>query len=277
MTTLLIDGDGFAYQAALSAEKATDWGDGMWSLTADANEAQAHLDNAIEAVKEALGSSNIAVAITDSDLNFRKRVWPGYKAKRSKQRKPLVLPVMRQHLLDQYAARLRPNLEADDVIGILMTHPKLVPGDKIIVSADKDFFTIPGKFYRTTDDKPKVVRVSEHEADRWHLIQTLAGDATDEYPGCPGIGMERAAEAIDAMTKLIPYEHVVTRGARKGQTETRYSEEPAGSPWEVVVSRYVAAGLTETDALVQARCARILRATDYDFQKKEPILWTPTK
>ena len=33
-------------------------------------------------------------------------------------------------------------------------------------------------------------------------------------------------------------------------------------------------GLTESDALVQARVARILRASDYDFAAKKPILWS---
>ena len=36
-------------------------------------------------------------------------------------------------------------------------------------------------------------------------------------------------------------------------------------------------GLTEDDALLQARVARILRASDYDFKKKEPIMWTPVR
>ena len=35
-------------------------------------------------------------------------------------------------------------------------------------------------------------------------------------------------------------------------------------------------GLTEEDALVNARLARILTADDYDFEKKEPKLWTPS-
>jgi DNA polymerase-1 len=44
-----------------------------------------------------------------------------------------------------------------------------------------------------------------------------------------------------------------------------------------VVSLYAKAGLTEADALRQARLARILRWTDWDNKKKEPILWTPSR
>ena len=34
--------------------------------------------------------------------------------------------------------------------------------------------------------------------------------------------------------------------------------------------------MTEQDALVNARLARILTTQDYDHEKKEVILWTPT-
>ena len=33
--------------------------------------------------------------------------------------------------------------------------------------------------------------------------------------------------------------------------------------------------MTEEDALTNARLARILTAEDYNFDTKEPILWTP--
>ncbi|HWL80094.1 MAG TPA: hypothetical protein VNR89_04015 [Roseomonas sp.] len=246
MTTLLIDGDGFAYNAAAAVERATDWGGGIWTLHANEDEALARLDDALASVQEALGVKKIAVAVTDQGANFRNSVWPDYKGKRKLKRKPLVLPVMRQHLIDNYSARLRPNLEADDVLGILATHPSIIKGEKIIVSADKDFFTIPGKFYRTTDPDKGVVDVSEEDADRAHLYQTLTGDTTDEYPGCPGIGPKKAKDILDKECS-----------------------------WDAVVRTYEKYGLTEDDAIVQARCARILRSTDYDFTKKEPILWTP--
>ena len=38
---------------------------------------------------------------------------------------------------------------------------------------------------------------------------------------------------------------------------------------------FVEKGLTEADALVNARLARILTADDYDFDKKQPKLWSP--
>jgi DNA polymerase-1 len=42
-----------------------------------------------------------------------------------------------------------------------------------------------------------------------------------------------------------------------------------------VVALYARYGLTEDDALVQARVARICRASDYDFKDRKVIHWTP--
>ena len=47
--------------------------------------------------------------------------------------------------------------------------------------------------------------------------------------------------------------------------------------WAVVLAAYEKAGLTEADALAQARVARILRASDYDFKQKKVKLWNPPK
>jgi DNA polymerase-1 len=45
--------------------------------------------------------------------------------------------------------------------------------------------------------------------------------------------------------------------------------------WETVVKAFEKAGQTEEDALVQARLARILRASDYNFEFGQPNMWSP--
>ncbi|WP_142850689.1 exonuclease [Telmatospirillum sp. J64-1] len=244
MTTLLIDGDIIAYQVAAGIEKPIHWGDDLWTLHSDAAEGRAILDDRLTGLLESLDADRLVIALTDGD-NWRKEVYPSYKTNRAKIRKPVCLPEMRRHLSAEYETFQRPGLEGDDVLGILATHPKLIPGEKIVVSIDKDMKTIPGLHYNLSKDDG-VVEVSEAEADYWHLFQTLTGDQTDGYPGCPGIGPKKAEDIL--------------------------KDDPS---WERVVTAYVKAKLTEDDAIVQARVARILRYTDYDFKKKRPILWTP--
>ena len=114
----------------------------------------------------------------------------------------------------------------------------------MIVSPDKDMRQIPGKLYNLDE----VFTVSKEEGAKWHLIQTLAGDQTDGYPGVPGIGVKRA--------------------------EALFKKE--GYSWKTVKKAFADKGYTNLTALVNARLARILTADDYDFKKQEPILWTPT-
>ena len=92
---------------------------------------------------------------------------------------------------------------------------------------------------------------AEAVADWWWMLQTLTGDPTDGYPGLPGIGKKRGADML-------------------GEP----GERPLEDLWDQVVRAYEAKDLTEDDALVQARCARILRNTD--FEEGEIKLWQPT-
>ena len=55
--------------------------------------------------------------------------------------------------------------------------------------------------------------------------------------------------------------------------ETIFKEK--GCSWKTVLETFKEKGLTEDDALVNARLARILTADDYDFNKKQPKLWSP--
>ena len=58
------------------------------------------------------------------------------------------------------------------------------------------------------------------------------------------------------------------------RAETLFNKE--GYNWSTVVKAFEDKGLTEDDALLNARLARILTIDDYDTKDKEPILWTPT-
>ncbi len=278
MTTLLIDADVVCYEVAMSAEVAVNWADigepDLWTVHARQEETEVRFRSAIRALQEKLDCDEAILCLTDG-ANWRLGVYPPYKSNRSGKRRPMLLPVLRELALAEFRTYLRAGLEGDDCLGILGTHPKLVPGEKIIATKDKDLKTIPGRHYNWGKPDLGVFTVTEEEADRWHLAQTLAGDATDGYPGCPGIGMDRAMEALTEGVAWESYEHVFKSGPRKDTAETRWRKIEATSPWHTVVSHYEKQGLTEEVALTQARVARILRASDFDFKGKEPILWTP--
>jgi len=243
---LLIDADVIAYNAASACQQEIEFSPGYYTWQSSFDEVLSAFDDQIEKIKDTLDGDEIKLCLTDSEGNFRRSVLPTYKGKRGK--KPLVLKALKEFLTEERQAYFRPGLEGDDCMGILATVKS--PDDRIIVSIDKDMKQIPGKWVRWPDTE--IVEIEEHEADYFHMLQTLTGDVTDGYSGCPGIGPVKAEKLL---------------GSR--------DEIPFDPWWETVVKTYEAKGLTEEDALVQARVARILRASDYDFKLKQPILWTP--
>ena len=279
--TMLIDGDIYLFQAALVNEHATNWGDHLWTLHGEEQDARNTIEDYIARDLEATGCDDFIFTLTDADrnANFRKGVLPEYKDNRKAQRKPMLIPPLREWVAEEFRTYEKPTLEGDDVLGILMTHPSIVPGRKVCVTLDKDLKTIPGLHYNCGKPREGIYAVTAPDAERFHLVQALAGDPVDGYTGCPGVGMDTAARALEKQPHvLIPYEHEFTRGKRKGETETRWREqEGVYTPWETVVSYYAKAGLGEEEALAQARCARILWSRDYDFKKQQPILWRPRR
>lgn len=280
---LAIDADYLAYQAAAAASRSVAWEDGYITQYGDLNEAKEIFKNSVAALRERRKAWMAALPImcfTD-DVNWRKSVLESYKATRSG--KPVVYKFLKEWIMQEYFCFERPGLEGDDIMGILSTKPAIVDCDHVIIcSPDKDFNTIPGEFFwmdvKGKDHELKTVSVED--ADYWHMLQTLAGDATDGYTGCPGIGMDTAAAFLQEPYMAIQVPRELKSGPRKGETvlEWKKRELAEGETlWDAIVSLFVKAGLDEAYALQQARVARILRAEDYDFKNKVPILWEPPK
>lgn len=274
---LLLDADIFCFQIASACEKETDWGDDLWTLHSDLSEAKDNLQSVVANLSEKLEAEEVLLCFTD-DVNFRKSVYPEYKGNRKKTRKPLAYKALVEYAKENFSTFTRPTLEADDVMGILATMKNFRPGKRlIIVSEDKDLKTIAGAWLFNPAKHDKPVFNEPEEANRYFLEQVLTGDQTDGYPGCPGIGAETAKEILANPFGWEQYEHVFASGPRKGQTEMKWRKCEVSSQWEAIVSHYKKAGLNEEVAITQARCARILHASDYDFNRKEPILWLPPK
>lgn len=229
-------------------ETPTDWGNDFWTLHCDFGRCKDSLDTQVQGYKDNLNADDIVIALSPPK-NYRYRIYPQYKSNRTGKRKPMCYGAMKGYIKDNYKTFERPDIEADDVMGILSTSEKIIKGEKVIVSMDKDLKTIPGLIcdMRTYD----IYEVTEAEANYRHMYQTLIGDTSDGYPGCPGVGPKTAEKLLEATD---------------GTYETM---------WSVVVEQFTKKGLGEEMALTMARLARICRRDDYDFKKKEVILWEP--
>lgn len=245
MILALIDADIVAYQAASSAEQPVKWDEDLWTLHAYESDGERIFRELIESIQKKSQADEVILAFSD-DKNFRKDVLPSYKGNRSGTRKPMLLKHLKEYGKREYESYQMDCLEGDDVLGILATDDDFKRKyKKVVCSLDKDFKTIPGDHYNFGKDE--FFSITPLEASYWHMFQTLTGDTTDGYSGCPGVGPVKAEKLLSGSYDF----------------------------WEDVVSAYRKAGLCEEEALVQARVAYILKHEDYDFEKREVKLWTP--
>ena len=237
---LLIDADFIVYKSCAAAETEIDWGDDVILVTSRFSDAYGASVRELQKLRrEFLWDVPELVLFFSDSTNFRKEILPDYKGHRNRK-KPCGYKRVINKLKDDFEVIIMPTLEADDSMGIYATKN---PGN-IICSPDKDMRQIPGKLYNMEE----TIVITDDEGKKWHLIQTLAGDQTDGYSGVPGIGVKRATTLFDSK----------------------------GYSWKTVVSAFEEKSLTEDDALINARLARILTVDDYDFKRKKPKPWTPS-
>ena len=234
---LLVDADYVVYKCCASAEDEIDFGSDVIVVTSKFSDAIGCVKRELKKISQNFFDPEMILFFSDSK-NFRKSIQPAYKGHRNRK-KPCGYKRVIKALSEEYKVVVQPTLEADDAMGIAATAE---PGN-VICSPDKDMRQIPGMLF----DMKDTMSVTSQEGDQWHLIQTLAGDQTDGYAGVPGIGVKRAVALFE----------------EKGYT------------WKAVLEAFAEKDLSEDVALENARLARILRNTDYDFDKQEPILWTP--
>ena len=241
MINLIFDADMLCYRAASSCEHEIDWGNDLWTLHSDLKECQQKFMSIYEEIMTNLRKHvelegyEVTMCFTDRN-NFRKLVLPSYKSNRKATRKPVAYSGLVQWVHENFHTESRAYLEADDLCSLLSK-----PGD-ILVSADKDFQTIPERlFYNYHKDELKYN--TREAADYFWYYQCLVGDVTDGYKGLEKCGPKGAEKILKDCT------------------------------WDAVVGAYVDKGYTEEDALVQARVARILREGDYSNGVIN--LWSP--
>ena len=244
--TALLDGDLIAHRCAIALDDPIERvSEGLYRFDEEA--AVTNAKAFVERILDETGCPKGTITFTASE-NYRKDVLPTYKGNR-KIRKPILFKAVRNALieyepLDWFHIA---GIEADDMMGILHTED---PDNTVICSADKDMLTIPGFHYNIFEPAFEgIVEVSEDEAERRFYCHVMSGDRTDGYPGAPGYGAVRANRALDP---AAPLDHA--------------------KAWETVVEAFDG---DEEEALINARCARILRAGEFNEMTMEPILWTP--
>lgn len=245
-TTMLIDADVLAYQSAFTAQANIQWDEELWTVHSDLAIAKTWIIDRLETFKKRMKADDFILAISDKN-NFRRKLFPDYKANRRSKFAPIGLNPIRDWMAEEYGTVIYPNLEADDVLAILATERPNRNDKRVIVSIDKDFKGVPCTFYDF--NKGEMHEIDEEQANKYHLMQTIAGDSTDGFKGVPGIGVVKAMRLLDNN----------------------------GATWDTVLKAYSDVGMTEEEALTNAWMAYLIRKDQYNHKQKElKYLWMPS-
>ena len=262
MSVALIDADVLCYRAAAVSHNHVTWDDDGEVLMENKPMVKEVVEDVVDKWAKAAKTKKHALVFSDrSQQTFRYDVCPIYKAKRPAEKPPLH-DFVYDYLLNapHHQQIVFPGLEGDDTLGLMATGEN---GSRyVIVSIDKDMWTIPARVCNPDADRPKVEKLSKRVADYNWMYQTITGDVVDNYKGAPGAGDVRATKTL-AMCKSL--DHMWSQVVDVYQDQW---EKPA----------FKKKFLTEDpfdEALMNARCARILRHGDYDYEADKVRLWHP--
>ena len=263
---IFVDADGPAFMACVAFEKDTLlWG----NFVREQSEVERRLAvckaKAVDIIDtwvnmlsstRAAGVAKVVLCFTGPD-NFRTGVLPEYKANRAAEKPDHYWEVV-AYLKESYSYTKARVLEADDLLGIYGSAP-----EDWIISPDKDMKTLVANFFHIRKAKePDVYLADQHRADYWWMHQTITGDSVDGYKGAPGAGTKAADNALLGLRSLS---EMWTAAIRVYETQHhKYKQREKF----VTDSAYA-------EALMNARCARILRPGDYNENTGEVKLWTP--
>jgi 5'-3' exonuclease len=108
--------------------------------------------------------------------NFRKTIYPEYKANRNPEDRPRYLWEARQYFIKYYGAQVAEGMEADDLVAMN------VGEDAVVISNDKDYLQVEGaRIYNPWKDE--MIYVDEDLAHLSFFTQLLVGDSGDNIPG----------------------------------------------------------------------------------------------
>ena len=179
----LIDQDLLCYRCAASAEN-DDLGIAIYRI-----------DELLDNILNKTEATSYRAFLTSSS-NFRKQIYPEYKANRT-QPKPRHLRDLQVYSLEKLNAEYAPDgLEADDALAINQTE------DTVICSLDKDLLQVPGHHFsweingKGWSRPDTFIEQTELEGLRLFYKQCLKGDTSDNVKGIEGLGEKKAAKIL---------------------------------------------------------------------------------
>ena len=167
--------------------------------------------NTLEDVLKKENPTHIGIAFDPAGPTFRHEAYPEYKAQREETPEvirlsvPIIKDIIRAYRIPILEV---PRYEADDVIGTLATEAGKRGITTYMMTPDKDYGQLVGEnvfMYRPRHNDKAFEVMGVEEVKNKYAIQSplqvidllgLMGDASDNIPGCPGVGEKTAQKLI---------------------------------------------------------------------------------
>ncbi|HRK68036.1 MAG TPA: DNA polymerase I, partial [Hyphomonas sp.] len=172
--------------------------------------------------------THFACVFDASEVTFRNKIFPEYKANRSETPEELVpqFPLVRRAAVAFAAHAIEMNgFEADDLMATYARLAEAKGARVTIVSSDKDLMQLVSDKVLMLDPMKNKLLGREDVIEKFGVgpegvidVQSLAGDSVDNVPGAPGIGVKTAAQLI---TEYGSLEELLARAGEIKQPKRR--------------------------------------------------------
>ena len=202
----LIDADSIYFRVAYKTKKK--------------NEIRKNIDSMMIEIQAAcIMPDEMKVAVKGRG-NFRKDIYPEYKANRKDLEPEMkeALTYGHQHMVKNWNAVEADGMEADDLVAIWASEARENEDAYVVVGIDKDLKQIPGNHYNFV--KKEHCFIDDDEAHLLLMTQCLTGDNSDNIPGIKGIGPKKAEKILSG----------IARDRRWGRVKAAWRANGSGDP-----------------------------------------------
>lgn len=220
---LLIDADSLCYSACLCSRTEDDEG-----FVRDMDVATKKFD---ELLVDIVTSVNAYKPIESYCLfiggvnNYRKLLFPSYKASRRLKTLPTLLPSIKQYAVDKHSAFACHGCEADDTVYSTYLHHVANGDDVVLATIDKDLRQIGCPMYNYHPSHRCIEEYTPEAAMYAKYYQLLVGDSSDDINYTKGIGVKKAEKILAGATTPFGYLrriYAVYKQMHKGKARERF-------------------------------------------------------
>ncbi|NDV70442.1 DNA polymerase I [Dysgonomonas sp. 25] len=233
--------------------------------------------NTLEELLRIQDPTHIAVAFDPAGGTFRHEMFEDYKSQRQETPEDIrsAIPIIKD-IIDAYNIKVLevPRYEADDVIGTMAKKAEAKGLDTYMMTPDKDFGQLASKHiflykplslgggFEKLGSKEVMEKYGLSSPEQMIDLLGLMGDASDNIPGCPGVGLKTAQKLLSQYGTI---ENLLDNtDGMKGVLKERLEENKE----QILMSKYLAT--IKTDVPIDFNMEDFKRQ-EINFDKLETI------